>query len=104
MRAELVVIAWLAACGPEHRAVPQAPQLHSSAERRGQHIFQRFCYQCHPNGAAGVGPALVNKPLPEVAIRIQVRDGLGPMPSFRHLLQPDEITAVASYVHALRRH
>jgi len=103
MRAELVVIAALAACGPQHRAVPQAPELHSSAEVRGQRLFQKFCYQCHPNGAAGVGPALNNKPLPEVAIRLQIRDGIGPMPSFRSLLRSDEIHAVASYVHALRR-
>ncbi|MDC4226474.1 MAG: cytochrome c [Candidatus Manganitrophus sp.] len=35
-----------------------------------------------PEGEAGLGPALNNKPLPGWMIRFQVRHGLGAMPAF----------------------
>jgi mono/diheme cytochrome c family protein len=111
MRAELALVATLAAsgaalvaCGAAHRGGPEGPPLHvdSARDARGKQLFQRFCFQCHPNGGAGLGPALNNKPLPEVAVRTQIHKGVGAMPSFDHILRDDEVAAIAAYVHALR--
>jgi mono/diheme cytochrome c family protein len=48
----------------------------------GEKLFFQHCHQCHPHGEAGLGPAIVNKPLPEFLMKFQVRHGLGTMPSF----------------------
>jgi mono/diheme cytochrome c family protein len=104
MRTELILVAVLAACGPKHRGGPEGPKpkLDSAQEARGKRLFQKFCFQCHPNGSAGLGPALNNKPLPEVAVRTQIHKGVGAMPSFDHILDDQEVAAIAAYVHALR--
>ena len=52
-----------------------------------------------------MGPALNDKPLPRFLIHLQVRNGLGTMPSF----SPDEIDDgelhdLIAYLKALRRH
>ncbi|HYO08176.1 MAG TPA: cytochrome c [Tepidisphaeraceae bacterium] len=72
--------------------------------RMGQQVFMRHCYQCHPGGRAGVGPALNNKPLPAALIKTQVRQGLGEMPAFgTDILRETEVDAVADYMIALRQ-
>ncbi len=44
-----------------------------------------------------------DKPLPELAIRTQIRTGVGAMPSFdESWLTDDEVDAIAEYVQALR--
>lgn len=48
---------------------------------RGRVAFQFHCDRCHPGGEAGLGPALIDKPLPGWLMKIQVRQGLGAMPS-----------------------
>jgi mono/diheme cytochrome c family protein len=45
-------------------------------------VFAEHCQQCHPNGAAGLGPSLNDKPIPGFLIKLQVRSGLGEMPAF----------------------
>jgi mono/diheme cytochrome c family protein len=40
------------------------------------------CHACHPGGEAGLGPALNDKPLPGLLVRLQVRTGMGAMPAF----------------------
>jgi mono/diheme cytochrome c family protein len=93
------------ACGKTQRGEPKAPELtpRSSEAAYGGMLFRKFCYQCHPNGAGGLGPAINNKPLPEIAIRTQIRKGVGAMPSFdEKWLSDDEVAAIAEYVQALR--
>jgi mono/diheme cytochrome c family protein len=74
------------------------------AEAEGERLFHRFCYPCHPGGEAGLGPAINDKPLPAVAIRTQIRRGLGAMPAFSdEWLSDREVRAITADVQALRR-
>jgi mono/diheme cytochrome c family protein len=105
----ILVVAWaavaIAGCGRTHRGEPQGPEVEPDtvAETTGARLFGRFCYQCHPGGEAGVGPALNDKPLPEIAIRTQIREGVGAMPAFDgDLLRDEEVAAIAKYVQEMR--
>ena len=72
---------------------------------RGQQVFMRECYQCHPGGEAGVGPAINNKPLPGFLIKFQVRTGLGAMPAFSQgEISAEELDHLVDYLKALRNH
>ncbi len=102
-----VLLLALAACGTARRSVPVGPPLTLSEAQaeRGQHVFMQYCNGCHPGGAAGLGPALNNKPLPGFAIRYQVRHGLGTMPAFsEEVISEEELDALADYLVALRYH
>lgn len=70
----------------------------------GEKLFMKHCNQCHPGGAAGVGPAINNKPLPGFLMKFQVRRGLGAMPSFseKHI-SGEELNNLIAYLKALRR-
>jgi mono/diheme cytochrome c family protein len=98
-------VAALVACGARQRGEPEGPPIAAATagEAHGRQLFQTLCYKCHPNGAAGLGPALNNKPLPEVAVRTQIRKGVGAMPSFgSEQVGDDDVAAIARFVHALR--
>lgn len=70
----------------------------------GRVVFMRFCHQCHPGGEAGLGSALNNKALPGSLIALQVRVGLGAMPSFsREDINDQELRDLLRYLKALRR-
>jgi len=95
----------IAACGKTQRGEPRAPELRPATVEvaQGESLFRKFCYQCHPNGAGGLGPAINDKPLPELAIRTQIRKGVGAMPAFGpDWLNDREVAAIAEYVQALR--
>lgn len=71
----------------------------------GRQIFMRHCYQCHPGGSAGLGPAINDKPLPGGLIKTQVRKGLGAMPAFDDkMIQPPNLDNLVAYLQALRKH
>jgi mono/diheme cytochrome c family protein len=98
-------VAVTAGCGDAQRGAPKAPELRPSTAQlaRGATMFRKFCYQCHPNGEAGLGPALNNKPLPRFAIRTQIREGVGAMPAFDNDWLADvDVDAIAAYVQELR--
>lgn len=100
-----LVIALGACGGAEHRGPPQGPEVRpdNPEEARGERLFHRFCYQCHPGGGAGLGPALNDKPLPELAIKEQIRRGVGEMPGFpESILSEGDVDAIADYVDDLR--
>jgi len=92
-------------CGSARRAEPLTGPVHLTDEQQlGRQVFSQHCYQCHPNGSAGVGPAINDKPLPQAMIRTQVRLGAGAMPGFdAHHIPDDQLHAVASYLAALRK-
>jgi mono/diheme cytochrome c family protein len=107
VKATLLVLAGLAltACGAEQRSAPVVGPFvpKSAAEARGEHVFFTFCHQCHPGGAAGLGPALNDKPLPAFAMRTQIRVGAGAMPAFSDReISDSDADAVVKYVIALR--
>ncbi len=93
-------------CGASRRDAPLSEPLKIKNPQvaRGQIVFMQNCYQCHPGGGAGLGPALNNKPAPEFLIRTQVRKGLGAMPAFPEAKITDtDLDALAKYTVALRR-
>jgi mono/diheme cytochrome c family protein len=96
---------FVAACATARKTEPLAPPLNLSDPKlaRGQKVFFDRCHQCHPHGEAGLGPAIVNKPLPEFLMKFQVRHGLGTMPSFgAEKIPPEDLDALMSYVKAVR--
>ena len=101
----IVTVTLLPSCRSARRGEPlaAAPQL-TPEQQRGQILFSQQCYQCHPNGSTGVGPALNNKPLPAALVKTQVRKGLGAMPAYdeKHISDAD-LDTLAGYVGALRK-
>ena len=103
--AALVLPLLLGGCGSARRGPPMAPEVvpDSAQARRGERQFHRFCYQCHPGGEAGLGPALNNKPLPDVLVKTQVRQGIGAMPAFpAQVLSDEDVNAIVEYMKVLR--
>jgi mono/diheme cytochrome c family protein len=101
----LVLALAAAACGAQRRGEPSAPavQPRTAVEQRGERLFHRFCYQCHPGGEAGLGPAINDKPLPALAIKTQIRRGVGAMPAFGpDMLTDPQVDAITEYVRLLR--
>ncbi|AUX48721.1 cytochrome C [Sorangium cellulosum] len=94
-------------CGSSRRSEPELgpPPLDEPPERRGEVLFAKFCDQCHPGGAGGLGPGLNNKPAPAAAIRLQIRSGLGAMPAFSEREIPDaDVDAIIAYMLTIRSH
>ena len=93
-----------AGCGPGPREMVREPALATAREQQGERVFMRFCNGCHPAALGGLGPGIINKPLPGFAMRFQIRNGLGAMPSFSENVIPSEdLGALIAYIHALRR-
>lgn len=70
----------------------------------GRQTFMHNCYQCHPGGSAGLGPAINDKPLPGLAIKTQVRKGVGAMPAFDANRIPDaDVDNLIAYLKTLRK-
>ena len=101
-----VALAFLfAACGTARKTPPLAPALDLSDPKvaHGQKVFFQHCHQCHPQGQGGLGPAIVNKPLPEFLMSFQVRHGLGTMPSFgAEKIPSQDMEALMEYIKAVR--
>ena len=75
-----------------------------SRVERGQLVFQRHCYQCHPGGEGGLGPALNDKLAPVWLMKCQVRLGLGAMPRFgEESISSKELDDLMTFVIALRK-
>lgn len=95
----------LTACSARKGVPHTEPLMASSKEvRQGEVLFNRFCNSCHPNGTAGLGPALNNKPLPGFAIRFQIRKGFGVMPAFdEEVISDDGTKQIVAYLKELRK-
>ena len=102
----LLTVVLLTACGSARRGEPligerQPPNAKIAL---GQQVFDRNCSQCHPGGESGLGPALNDKPLPQFAMKIQIRNGVGAMPRFSSAeISDEQVSAVTAYVVWLRR-
>lgn len=91
----LLIMTLLAACGAEDRSGPA--------------LYDKYCARCH--GDQGQGPERPNKLYPylsllaspmvqrgdRAAVRQQVVEGEGPMPSFRRRLTPEEAERVIDF-------
>jgi mono/diheme cytochrome c family protein len=100
-----MLIAAMAACGTKLMLPADGEQVvQSESLKNGQIVFMESCHQCHPAGNAGLGPSIINKPLPGFLLRFQVRQGLGVMPSFdREHLSRDEMDDLVAYIKVLRK-
>jgi mono/diheme cytochrome c family protein len=95
----------IAACSSSRRSEPilGPPPLKTPEEKQGEVLFMKFCHQCHPGGAGGLGPGLNNKPVPAAAIRLQTREGMGAMPAFgKDEIKDPELDAIIAYMMAIR--
>ena len=99
----LVCTLGMLGCGSARRSEPLVGPLRLDAEQqRGEIVFFRFCHQCHPTGDAGLGPGINDKPLPGAAIRLQIRSGVGAMPSFDESEISDrDVDAIIEYLDVL---
>lgn len=70
----------------------------------GRKLYDQHCATCHPGGMSGLGPAIINKPLPEFLIRFQIRNGIGVMPAFKEdVLNDEQVENIAEYLVYLRK-
>ncbi len=102
MIASLLLV--LTGCISARRTEPLAPPLALVDSRlvHGRQVFYQQCHFCHPHGGAGFGPAIVNKPLPAFLMKIQVRHGLGAMPSFgEEKVSPEDLDALVAFIKAV---
>ena len=96
----------LTACGTARRGEPLIGERRPPDAKLalGEQVFDRNCSQCHPGGESGLGPSLNNKPLPQFAMKIQVRNGVGAMPRFSsNEITDEQLSAVTAYLVWLRR-
>lgn len=96
----------IAGCQPTARRPNQvpAPVLRTRPPlAEGQRVFMQHCNQCHVGGAAGLGPALNQRPFLPLMVKLQVRAGFGAMPSFsdRQISgsQLDDVIRYMKYLH-----
>ena len=77
--------------------------LETQQLQKGEKAFMNYCNKCHPGGAAGLGPAINNKPLPGFLMKIQVRHGLGVMPGFdKEIISKEELDNLVEYLKEIR--
>ena len=101
----IIIIAIIFACSPR-RGIPYTEPLtiEDPDVRQGMILFNEYCNTCHPQGTAGLGPALNNKPLPGFAIRFQIRNGVGAMPGFSEdVISDAEAKQIVAYMKELRQ-
>lgn len=94
------------ACGTARRdeTVVKALAVETEIQQGGERVFMRFCNGCHPGGAAGLGPAINNKPLPGGMIKFQVRHGLGVMPAFKkETISEEDLDKLVAYLKVIRK-
>lgn len=79
----VILAATIASCARRHSEPITGTTVDTSNPRvaHGQVLYNAYCQKCHPNGEAGLGPEIMLKP--GFARRVQVRHGLGVMPSFK---------------------
>lgn len=97
----------LSACYPVRRAEPLVGPMTTASMsiKRGEQLYNANCFRCHPGGEGGLAPSLNDKPLPRVAMRFQIRHGLGAMPAFsEQQLSDQHVEDILDYIIALRRH
>lgn len=100
----IVLMTALAACGSARRSTPiTGPVEYSPKAERGQVAFMEKCNQCHPQGEAGLGPAINDKPFPEFLKKFQVRHGVGAMPSFSEKeISDEQLDEIMTYLSELK--
>jgi mono/diheme cytochrome c family protein len=85
------------------RSLPiEGPLTLNEQEQKGKKVFMTHCQRCHPQGEAGLGPAI--NWAPSFGKRFQIRHGLGAMPAFdKQHISDEELDDVLSYLKALKK-
>jgi mono/diheme cytochrome c family protein len=93
------------ACVPTSRGPALEPLVAPDARVvRGERVFAAACHACHPHALAGLGPGIIDRPVPGWLVRLQVRVGVGVMPAFSEVeIDEDDLDALVAYLAALRR-
>lgn len=96
---------WIHSCSAPKTAPYAEPiNLPSEELENGRILFSQHCITCHPGGKSGLGPSIINKPLPKFLIRFQIRNGIGVMPAFgEEVLTDQQVERIAEYVVFLRK-
>lgn len=103
MKRLLIVVMILLAIGCSVSRIPPAEGF-QFAETRGQQTWMRYCNSCHPQGMGGLGPSIIDKPLPGFLIRRQVRWGIGTMPSFsREAIDTQEMDHLIAFIREMKQ-
>lgn len=90
-------------CGHARSGDPFRELDLDAQEQVGEVLYMRNCNGCHPGGAGGLGPGLADKPLPGLALKLQIRKGFGAMPGFSEkMLTDEEVDAIVAYVNKLQ--
>lgn len=94
----------LMACGPSRRGPAFGTEREfNTQQQEGRVLFMRNCNMCHPGGSSGLGPGINNKPLPSVAMRTQIRQGVGAMPAFTEdMLTDAQVDAIVAYLNEMQ--
>jgi mono/diheme cytochrome c family protein len=102
MKTILIIPLFLLLTACTHRIAPPGEQemnILSEKAFAGKKVFNDNCHRCHPNGMGGLGPSIVDKPLPGFLIRFQVRAGLGTMPHFdKDRLPKEDLDKLITYI------
>lgn len=89
---------------PKTVPLAEVVEMPSKELQQGRKLFNEYCASCHPGGMAGVGLAIINKPLPKALIKFQIRNGIGAMPAFdEKVLSDKEVKNITKYVVYLRK-
>lgn len=98
-----LIVILMVACSTKIMVPNQGEELvQSAAALNGQELFMENCSRCHPAGNAGLGPSIINKPVPGFLIKMQVRNGFGAMPSFdKEYLSKQELDNIVRYLKKL---
>jgi mono/diheme cytochrome c family protein len=92
------VLALVTACAGALPLVASAEAPPSATPRSPEKVYASTCGYCH---GRNVGPVILGRGLPVVAIEAMVRNGLNAMPAFRPSEISDvELAAVAAWVSA----
>lgn len=72
-----------------------------AAIQSGKAAYNRSCNSCHPNGKAGVGPAITG--LGDESVKVVVRQGKGGMPGFGEAQISDaQMAEMLAYIKSLK--
>jgi mono/diheme cytochrome c family protein len=93
----------LTACDQRRSEPFVGPRQFTEQELRGEVLFFKHCNECHPQGESGLGPSLNEKPLPDFAVKNQVRNPIAIMPEFEEDVITDaELEDMVEYMKAVK--
>ena len=92
------------AAGKTAGATAQAAGADSAsggAIQSGKVVYNKFCNGCHPNGKAGMGPAITSTS--ESATKTAIRQGKGQMPAFGEgQISEEQLADLLEYIKSLQ--